>query len=62
MKKANQDIREVLKKHKIAQWELADKMKFSPNYFVVKMRHEFDSQEKLRAFDCIQEILEERGE
>jgi hypothetical protein len=56
----NQDIREALEKSSVKQWELAEKVGYTPSWFSVKMRHEFTSEEKLKMFDCIQQILDER--
>ena len=61
MEKANKDIREVLQKSGVKQWELAEKVGLSPNYFVTKLRRELSSEEKYRMFTLIQEIVDERG-
>lgn len=57
---ANQDIRDALYKSGVKQWELADKAGLSPNYFVIKLRHELPSEEKFKLFTLIQEIVDER--
>ena len=60
MEKANKDIREALQKSGVKQWELAEKVGLSPNYFVTKLRRELSGEEKCRMFNFIAEILEER--
>ena len=60
MKKANQDIRTALVRAGVKQWELADKVGYSHNYFGMKLRHELPSEEKYRMFTLIQEIIDER--
>lgn len=56
----NLDIREALQKSKVKYWELAEKYGFTPSHLSVKLRHELSSEEKLKMFDCIQQIVEER--
>ena len=66
MERANADIRAAMKKSQVRQWELADKVGLTPNYFVIKLRHELPEDEKLKLFAMIQEIAEvkkvEKGE
>ncbi len=59
--KANQEIRDMLTRGGIKQWELAQKMGYTPNYFVLKMRTELPEAEKRRAMKSILEIIEGRG-
>lgn len=59
MKKANSIIREALERCNVKQWELADKFGVSPNYFVVKMRHDFSEEDTMKALSYISEIAEE---
>lgn len=53
---ANQDIRKALEESGIKQWELAERMGYSPSHFSTKMRHEFSSEEKLRCLSVIEEM------
>ena len=58
--KANQDIRMMLKASNVLQWELADKVGYSHNYFGAKLRHELPEDEKMKMFGYIREIADER--
>ena len=60
MEIANKDIREALKKSGVKQWELADKYGMDNTRFCVKLRHELSSDEKLKLFALIQEIVDEK--
>ena len=60
MKKANQDIRMMLEKSGVRQWELADAAGFSANYFVMKLRKELPESEKLRMYALIQQIADRK--
>ena len=60
MEKANNDIREALKKSGVKQWELADKLGVANTRLCEKLRHELSGEEKCRIFNLIVEILEER--
>ena len=60
MGKANNDIREALKKSGVKQWELADKLGVANTRLCEKLRHELSGEEKCRIFNLIAEILEER--
>lgn len=62
MERANKDIKEALQKYNVRQWELADKIGYSHNYFCLKLRHELTSEEKLKMFDFIEQIAKEREE
>ena len=62
MEKANQDIKKALEKSGVRQWELAEWFGYTPSWYSVKLRHEFSSEEKLKAFTAIQEIKEQRTE
>lgn len=62
MTKANEDIRKAVKESNVTLWELSDKVGLSYNYFLMKLRHELPSQEKLKLYDCIQQIIDERKE
>jgi len=62
MKKANEDIRTVLKESGVKQWELAEKYGKSETGFCAMLRHELSGEEKARLFMLIQEIVDERNE
>ncbi|SCW28178.1 hypothetical protein SAMN05660484_00223 [Eubacterium ruminantium] len=62
MVKANQDIKEALKKSRVKQWELADKVGLNSFYFSAKLRHELSNEEKYKLFMLIGEIVDERKE
>ncbi len=61
MDRANQDIRDALKKSNVKQWELAERFGLSANYFVMKLRKELPESEKIKMFSLIQKISEEKG-
>ena len=56
----NQDIRDAAKESGVRLWELARKVGFSYNYFIVKLRHELSADEKTKLFTLIKEIAHER--
>ena len=60
MNKANQDIREALEKSDVKHWELAEKYGVSPSVFCVKLRKELKSDEKVKIFTLISQIVDER--
>lgn len=60
MKRANEDIRTALEKSGVRQWELAEKIGYSASHFSLKMRKEFSSEDKVKAFTAIQDIVDER--
>lgn len=60
MEIANKDIRETLKKSGVRQWELADKCSTTNTRLCEKLRHELSSDEKLKLFALIQEIVDEK--
>ena len=57
----NKDIRDILAKSGIKHWELAEKYGVSASWLSVKLRKELTTEEKLKVFDCIQQIIDERS-
>ena len=60
MKKANEDIRMMLEKSGVRQWELAEAYGLSDARFCVRMRKEFPEDEKLRLYALIQQIADRK--
>ena len=60
MERANNDVKEALKKSGVRQWELAIKCGYSASHFVTKLRQELPEDEKLKMFSLIEEIAEEK--
>ncbi len=58
--KANKEIREMLEITGVKQWELAEKMGYTANYFVQKLRYELPEAEQERAKKYIIELAEGR--
>lgn len=60
MPKANQDIRDILEKERIYQYEIAHKMGILENSFSRKLRFELTDDEKKEVFKAIEQIKKER--
>jgi hypothetical protein len=58
--KANAKIREMIAISGVQQWEIAEKMGYTPNYFIQKLRFELPEAEQERAKKYIIELAEER--
>lgn len=56
----NKDIREALQKSGVKYWELAEKLGICQSWLSVKLRKELTSDEKMKCFTAIQEIIQER--
>lgn len=56
----NQDIREALRKSGVKYWELAEKLGICQSWLSVRLRKELTSDEKMKCFNAIQEIIQER--
>lgn len=58
--KANQEIRQALKRSGVYGWELADAFGLSDTRFCVQMRHEFTDEKKEKAIKLIAKIKKEK--
>lgn len=56
----NQDVREALARSGVKHWELAEKYGVSASWLSVKLRKELPSEEKLKLFTLIEQIIDER--
>lgn len=58
---ANTEIREMMHKHGVRQWEVAEKLNVSEFTLSRKMRHEFTPKYKKIVIQAILEIAERKG-
>ncbi len=60
MKKANQDIRNLLDKERIFYWEVAEKLGMKAPNFTVMMRTKLSEEKREKVLKAIKEIKLER--
>ncbi len=60
--KANQEIRDRIYKHRLRNWEVAEKLNLSDSRFCVWLRTELTSDRKARVEKAIDELLAEQKE
>ena len=60
MKKANQDIRDYMERHRITIWQLGLKLNVSENTMIRRLRMELPAPEKAALLAALAEIVTER--
>ena len=60
MKKTNQNVRDILQKKRIFQWEIAEKLGLHDSNFTRLLRKELTEEMKIKVFAAISEIEAER--
>ena len=56
MRRANSDIRELLAKERIYQWEVAHELGMKESNFTAMLRTELDDEKKVQIFKTVKKI------